>query len=707
MSLPYRTHHFESSQKGIYVIGDIATAPTIRYAFWEGWKLGTHLIERCNPSGKLDICIVGAGPAGFGLAWALKESSLQYIIIEASEPLSTLSGFPEGKILFGEPQDLEISSPFSFADAPKETWVEQWLQEAKTQQFPMQYPERFEGYSRQENGFKIHTTKTDTTTAYHAQIIVLAIGKRAYPKELSIEGAKLPHVHLGYHPVQDSSCVVIGGGDSAVETALRLSQHNPSVVLAHRSQSLYRPKKSNINALNMAVEQNKIQVVPHQSPLQITPSAVHFSSSTIPAEAVFVEIGTQAPTTLFQRFQLRLKDQWSPTQMGLFGIFCLFVYLFYLFKQGTHCMHSIDDICVAYANKHSLFPFSFLQDIPSFLRVDLSFRTVDGSFWGTVLYSALITGFGIRALRKYPDEEQQKRYKMLIGYQLLFLFGIPEIIAPLLIHNSQTAYDFFGGERGWKIYSLTVPWPLNMWAFVDAPNWTATKESTTVLAWLGFAMMVSFGLIPLYVRKQGLRFCSYLCGCGGLAETVGDFWRDLTPRGAWAKKMEHAGRFLLVLCIPVTLLIVMDAWQLLHNLHSTAQFVQYWYPLMVDFWLASVLGVALYPYLGNRFWCRFLCPLRAYMEIIAQHKPALAITANDKCIACGTCTQECQMGIDVQQFALRQESLSNNNSSCIQCGICISVCPLNVLSIGKAGSEVHISPSLFVPSASWEKHGVR
>ena len=79
MSLAYRTNHFESSQKGLYVIGDIAQAPTIRYAFWEGWTLGQHLSKKYSPCGGLDICIIGAGPAGLGLAWALQQTSLEYV----------------------------------------------------------------------------------------------------------------------------------------------------------------------------------------------------------------------------------------------------------------------------------------------------------------------------------------------------------------------------------------------------------------------------------------------------------------------------------------------------------------------------------------------------------------------------------------------------------------------------------------------------
>jgi ferredoxin len=59
-----------------------------------------------------------------------------------------------------------------------------------------------------------------------------------------------------------------------------------------------------------------------------------------------------------------------------------------------------------------------------------------------------------------------------------------------------------------------------------------------------------------------------------------------------------------------------------------------------------------------------------------------AIHANEKCIACEDCSRNCQVGIDVMRFALKQEEITNFNSSCIGCGICVTVCPMNVLSFG-------------------------
>ena len=65
------------------------------------------------------------------------------------------------------------------------------------------------------------------------------------------------------------------------------------------------------------------------------------------------------------------------------------------------------------------------------------------------------------------------------------------------------------------------------------------------------------------------------------------------------------------------------------------------------------------------------------------------IVANDKCIACNECSRHCQVGIDVMQYALKEETLDNATSSCIGCGVCVTVCPMDTLSYSKDGT-VHL-----------------
>ena len=356
--------------------------------------------------------------------------------------------------------------------------------------------------------------------------------------------------------------------------------------------------------------------------------------------------------------------------------FASITYLFYVLKA-----------------KKAYFPFGAddpLGFVPEMLKVDLGFRTVDASFWGTCIYAVLILVFGIRAYRKYPQLTQKRRYISLIVFQWVFLFGIPEILGYFII------------DRPWKFYALTVPWPLSIWSMIDAPTWVdwQNPDATTAALWIATGAFSAFVLIPLFVRKHGERFCSYACGCGGLAETLGDFWRHLAPRGSTSYKAEWFGRATMLLAIPVTLLILNDAWKFIDSgaLYSSAKFAQQWYGLVVDFVLASVVGVALYPYLGNRVWCRFFCPLRAYMEVLAKKFSKIAIDANEKCIGCGECTRYCQMGINVQKFAQRQATFHNGNSSCIQCGICIQVCPMEVLSIGERDFSVNLGDTSFAPA---------
>jgi len=456
--------------------------------------------------------------------------------------------------------------------------------------------------------------------------------------------------------------MVVGGGDSAVEAATACVAAGAEVTLSYRGAALTRPKARNLEKLDRMVEAGALQTLYESVPVEVKPDAVVLEKRgerlEVPNDDLLVLIGTDLPLGFLRKVGIRMQGAMDALRLSWILAFALLTYCFYVLKH-----------------KKGFFPFGegdLFGWVPGALEADLGFRVVDAGFWGTCVYSALVLGFGLRAYRRYSRPEQKHRYTSLMVFQVLFLFGIPELLAPLII------------ERPWKLYALSVPWPLSIWSLVDAPSWTPDGSTVTVLLWLAAGALVSFVAIPLYVRLQGERFCSYLCGCGGLAETLGDFWRHLAPRGRTSYQAEWVGRVILLLAIPVTLLILNDAWGFFASgaLYSTKAFAQHWYGLMVDFWLASILGVALYPYLGNRVWCRFFCPLRAYMELLARRFANIAIQSNDKCIGCGECTRYCQMGIPVQDYAQRQVELSNADTACIQCGICIQVCPMDVLSTG-------------------------
>ena len=678
----------QSSVPGLYVIGDLADAPVIGAALQQGQTVAHHVATTLSPGADVDhdVLIVGGGPAGISAAMTLTKLGVDNVVVEREASFSTIENFPLGKMIFTEHEESDVRLSLQLVDGTKEALVERWRAALANTDVTVLQPVEVRSAVPTAFGFDVVLVEDGICRTVRAQRVILAAGKRGQFNRLDVPGADLPHVH---HTLDDPSAhaeervLVVGGGDTAVETAMLLCNASAHVTLSYRGGFFHRPKSSNLSRLSAMESEGRLRIFRETQVESISPGVATLRTAggdihTLEVDRVFPMIGTQVPTALLRRMGVKLRGDLRWFDALWAASFALLVYAFYCLKSGQ-----------------MLFPFgpgdplNWMHDA---LRIDLGFRQTSAAFWGTAVYALVILVFGARALQRYKSPSQQRRYLSLIAFQWLFLFGIPEILAPMVI------------ERPWKLYALSVPWPLSIWSLIDAPAWT-DDDAVTALLWLGLGAFTSFVLVPLYVWRQGERFCSYLCGCGGLAETLGDFWRHLAPRGRSAKDAEVFGRLIFLLAIPVTLLILNDAWTFFASdaLYSTTAFAQHWYGLMVDFWLASVIGVALYPYLGNRVWCRFFCPLRAYMEAIARRLSRIVIRSDDRCISCGECTYYCQMGIQVERFAQQQLDLSNSNSACIQCGVCVEVCPMDVLSVGKVGEPVQLSGSaLSLPRAPWE-----
>ena len=234
-------------------------------------------------------------------------------------------------------------------------------------------------------------------------------------------------------------------------------------------------------------------------------------------------------------------------------------------------------------------------------------------------------------------------------------------------------------NAAWRSYGIIYAWPLFFYTFFGSPN----------QVWIVWGAILSFVLIPVLVLFHGKRYCSWICGCGGLAETLGDRWRHLAPKGKTSIHWEQMGTVVFLAAAAITVLTV--ASDLITMVRRPAGVALEWYRLVADLWLVGILPVTLYPFFGGKVWCRFWCPLARMMQIFSAiftrfAVSRFAIQSNEKCIACGECTRNCQVGIDVMNFALKQEPLTNGNSSCIGCGICVTVCPMDVLSFASVQS---------------------
>ncbi|WP_459212551.1 4Fe-4S binding protein [Aquimarina rhabdastrellae] len=296
------------------------------------------------------------------------------------------------------------------------------------------------------------------------------------------------------------------------------------------------------------------------------------------------------------------------------------------------------------------------------------------------LYCVVMIVMGIRMYIKYRHNMYQIiRTTAVLFFQIAFAFLIPEI----LVRFNKPYFDF---KNAFPLdYDFFFDWNINN--LINSGN-----LGLFMLVW-GIALTVI--IVPVMVYFFGKRwYCSWVCGCGGLAETLGDPYRQLSSKRLVAWKVE---RWLIHGVLIFSL--VMTAFTLYSYFTTEAtvlgiktQDIQFYYGFLIGSWFSGVIGTGFYPIMGNRTWCRFGCPLAAYMGLVQRFKSRFRITTNGgQCISCGNCSTYCEQGIDVRAYAQKGENIVR--ASCVGCGVCSAVCPRGVLKLENGPEAGRINPT--------------
>lgn len=286
-------------------------------------------------------------------------------------------------------------------------------------------------------------------------------------------------------------------------------------------------------------------------------------------------------------------------------------------------------------------------------------------FYG-FLYTLAIAVMGIRMLLKYKGNRYQIiRTISVIFFQSAFAFIIPEILVAL----NKPGYDF---KNIWPLdYDFFYSYNLNELINSGALGWF-------MLVWGILLIIIAVPVITYFYGKRW--YCSWVCGCGGLAETFGDPFRQLSDKSLKAWKIERWMVHSVLVFAFINTAFVLYAYftgsASVLGIQSGA--IRQAYGFLISSIFAGVVGTGFYPLMGNRVWCRFGCPLAAYLGLVQRFKSRFRITTNGgQCISCGNCSTYCEMGIDVRWYAQRGQNIVR--SSCVGCGICSAVCPRGVL----------------------------
>ena len=316
-----------------------------------------------------------------------------------------------------------------------------------------------------------------------------------------------------------------------------------------------------------------------------------------------------------------------------------------------------------YWTPHYLTPWMVMVDP---ISEALNGKEASQWFFYGLLYTIVVLVMGIRMIAKYRHNRYQLiRTGSVIFFQTAFAFLIPEILMRL----------------NYPYYDFKNIWPLNYTFFFDWNIQNLLDSGALGVFMLVWGIVLIAIAVPVITYFFGKRwYCSWVCGCGGLAETLGDPFRQLSSKKLSAWKVERwLIHGVLAFAVSMTALVLYTYFsgqgQVLFLNSYTVRDI---YGFLIGSIFAGVVGTGFYPFMGSRVWCRFGCPLAAYLGLVQRFKSRFRITTNGgQCISCGNCSTYCEMGIDVRGYAQRGQDIVR--ASCVGCGVCSAVCPRGVL----------------------------
>ena len=383
---------------------------------------------------------------------------------EAAEPFSTIVNFPKAKPIFTYPKEMKPAGDLEITAQVKEPLVEELRAQtiARGIEPVLAHVERV----RRKGGvFEIVMEKESAT----ARRVIVALGRSGNFRKLGVPGEELDKVSNRLHDPKDFSgrrVLVVGGGDTAIETAIALALSGADVTMSYRKSEFARPKPENLerlrlleanpNAPDVAVEEpsservttsagpyledagarparGRVRTVLSSQVVEIRSQDVVLrkgdgSLETIPNDNVFTMIGREPPLDFFRRSGVAIAGEWTAPSIAGLALFLMFCVFLYHWKSGGSL--------TAMFQSRELFPFMFGRAVdPSTLAGTITISMGSPGFWYTLVYSLCIVVFGFRRMRRTPTPYVRLQTWTLMAIQCLPLFLLPYIALPWAGHR--------------------------------------------------------------------------------------------------------------------------------------------------------------------------------------------------------------------------------------------------------------------------------
>ncbi len=305
--IPILATNYESSVPGLFLVGELGGMSLIRNAISQGRAAAMSIVQRLNgtrANDVYDLIIVGAGPAGISAALTAIEHNLNYLILEQNDIGGTILHYPHRKLVMTQPVDVPLFGRLTRDEYSKEELVAMWKEIHARYHLNVKTGERMDDVSRDGEQFQI----ISNGGIYRARFVILALGRRGTPRRLGVPGeemSKVTYQLVDTASYTNSHLLVVGGGDSAVEATIGLSeQRGNTVTVSYRRTNFSRIKKKNQDRIMAAIEGGAVRAMFESEVSGIFEDAVALATPagavTIPNNYVFALIGGLPPYELLR-----------------------------------------------------------------------------------------------------------------------------------------------------------------------------------------------------------------------------------------------------------------------------------------------------------------------------------------------------------------------------------------------------------------------
>ncbi len=319
IDLPHVNETFETNFKGIYIAGELGGMGLIKNSVEQGQQAIDNIIKskKPNPQKVIDVVIIGAGPAGISATLEAKKLGLTSVTLEQDSLGGTVYTFPRSKIVMTSPMDLPLYGKAKLYDTSKDELLQLWKKVISEHDIKITEKTKVEQIIPVENNtFKIIT---NTNEEYICNNVLLSIGRRGSPRKLNVPGEesqKVAYRLLEPENIENKKVLVVGGGDSAIETVLLVKDENEAI-LSYRKDQFSRLKPKNKEKINQAIEDGSVKVIFNSNVVSIHDENVLLKiddeTKQIENDLVYIFAGGELPTSFLQKAGIKVKKRFGYT----------------------------------------------------------------------------------------------------------------------------------------------------------------------------------------------------------------------------------------------------------------------------------------------------------------------------------------------------------------------------------------------------------